>query len=91
MRISFDLDDTLICYQECVQHEPNRVPLLLRFLFEPLRLGSRRLLRMLIKIGCEVLIYTTSYRSRLWVHIWLFFYGIRVAKVINQHVYDMYL
>lgn len=92
MRISFDLDDTLICYQEGVRHEPNRVPLFLRFLFkEPLRLGSRGWLRRLPKIGCEVLIYTTSYRPRLWVHIWLFFYGIRVARVINQYVYDMYL
>lgn len=44
MRISFDLDDTLICLKGTVPSEPNRVPRLLRGLFgEPLRLGFPRL------------------------------------------------
>ena len=42
MRISFDLDDTLICYGAEVPNEPP-LPLLLRWLMadERLRLGSR--------------------------------------------------
>ncbi len=92
MRISFDLDDTLICYHESVPREPDRVPWFLRFwLNEPLRLGSCKLFRDLKKLDCEIVIYTTSYRSSFRVHLWLFFYGIRVIKVINQTAYDKYL
>ena len=48
MRISFDLDDTIICYQECVPREPP-----LRWYCrlvagdEPLRLGARDLMHSL--------------------------------------------
>lgn len=92
MKVSFDLDDTLICYQESVPREPNRVPWPLKFwLDEPLRLGSCKLFENLKKLGCEIIIYTTSYRSSLRVCLWLFFYGLYVKKVINQTAYDKYL
>ena len=43
MRISFDLDDTLICYEAGVASEP-RLPWYLRLFIsdEPLRLGALR-------------------------------------------------
>ncbi|MBD2181116.1 hypothetical protein H6S82_16765 [Planktothrix sp. FACHB-1355] len=92
MRISFDLDDTLICHQGCVQREPNRVPFFLKpWINEPLRLGTRELMQKLKQYGCEVWIYTTSYRSPFYVRLWLFCYGIHVAKVINQATYHAYL
>ena len=85
MRISFDLDDTLICYQPGVPHEPDRVPWWLRpWIREPLRLGAARLLRKLAAAGHELWVYTTSYRSPRGVAWWLWCYGVRVRRVINQ-------
>jgi hypothetical protein len=92
MRISFDLDDTLICYHDGAACEPNRVPWLLRGWFpEPLRHGARGLLRELARRGWEVWVYTTSYRSPSAVRWWLWWYGIRVGRVINQAVHDRHL
>jgi phosphoserine phosphatase len=64
MRISFDLDDTLICLREGAAHEP-RLPWPWRMLVrdEPLRLGARRLLQDLRGRGHDVWIHTTSHRS----------------------------
>ncbi len=92
MRISFDLDDTLICYQEGVAQEPSRVPWLLRpWVYEPLRLGARDLMRGLSQRGFELWVYTTSYRSPTSVWLWLRCYGIRVRRIINQAVHDRHL
>lgn len=85
MRISFDLDDTLICYQAGALHEPNKVPWLLRpWVREPLRLGAAKLLRELAAAGHELWVYTTSYRDPWGVSLWLWSYGARVRRVINQ-------
>jgi FMN phosphatase YigB (HAD superfamily) len=76
MRISFDLDDTLICYQPGV---PAEAPLALwpirAWLSEPLRLGARELLRELVAQGHTVGVYTTSYRDPQKVRLWLMSYG----------------
>ncbi|WP_422929287.1 hypothetical protein [Singulisphaera sp. PoT] len=85
MRISFDLDDTLICYQPGTPCEPR--PRRVRWLLtsrEPLRSGSRELMLALERRGWEVWIYTTSYRTPWSVRRWLKSYGIRVGRVINQ-------
>jgi hypothetical protein len=89
MRISFDLDDTLICYQRSVPCEP-RLPWYLKWLGgdEPLRLGARALLSELRERGWELWIYTTSYRDPTSVRLWLRCHGVRVAGVINQHVHE---
>jgi hypothetical protein len=88
MRISFDLDDTLICYQSYVPGEWNRIPWVLRrWLPEPFRLGSVELIRALRERSWEVWVYTTSGRCPFLVSCWLWFYGIRVAGVINDAVY----
>ena len=89
MRISFDLDDTLICYQPGVPREPSLSwwwQLVAKD--EPLRLGARELLRELIRRGHELNVYTTSYRSPLGVRLWLRGHGIRVREVINQDVHE---
>ena len=89
MRVSFDLDDTLICYQDGALYEPNCVPLLLRPWFsEPLRLGTRELCRELKRRNCDLCVYTTSLRSPAGVRRWLGFYGIRVDRVINADEHD---
>lgn len=92
MLISFDLDDTLICRQEAVPCEPNRVPFLLKpWINEPLRLGTCQLMKELRQHGCEIWIYTTSYRSPCSVRLWLLCYGIPVAGVINQAIHNTHL
>ena len=55
---------------------------------EPLRLGARRLFQSLRARGHELWIYTTSFRSPSSVKLWLWSYGIRVKRVVNQHVHD---
>ncbi|MCI0705570.1 MAG: hypothetical protein L0241_31305 [Planctomycetia bacterium] len=88
MRISFDLDDTLICYQPGAKHEPKRVPWWLRpWIYEPLRLGAAELLRELASAH-ELWVYTTSHRNPLSVSWWLWCYGVRVRKVINQDAHE---
>ncbi len=84
LRISFDLDDTLICYGDGAECEP-RLPWLLRLLVrdEPLRRGARRLLRELNDRGHEVWVYTTSHRGARAVRRWFRAHGVRVARVVN--------
>jgi hypothetical protein len=84
MRISFDLDDTLICYQPEARHEPSRVRWWLRpWVHEPLRLGAADLLAELATQH-EVWVYTTSHRHPHTVSWWLWCYGAQVRYVINQ-------
>lgn len=88
-RISFDLDDTLICYQEGAPCEL-ALPWYLSWLThaEPLRRGARELFRRLQDDGWELWIYTTSHRSPWSVRSWLWCHGIRVSRVVNQDVHD---
>lgn len=85
MRISFDLDDTLICHRRGSLHEP-RPPWYRRLLApeEPLRRGAGALIRTLQADGWEVWVYTTSHRPPASVRWWLWSYGLRVDEVINQ-------
>ncbi|WP_394795947.1 HAD family hydrolase [Armatimonas sp.] len=85
MRISFDLDDTLICYQESVPAEPCRFTWLAR---EPLRLGAKALILELQQSGHDVGIYTTSYREPWKIRLWLLCYGLRPAFVLTQRDND---
>lgn len=92
MRISFDLDDTLICYQPGVPLEsPLRWWQRLLVADEPLRFGSRELVRELWRRGWDVWVYTTSHRPPFQVRVWLRCHGIRVRRVINQDVHDRHL
>lgn len=89
MKISFDLDDTLICLDAGTPREINRVPWFLRrWLNEPLRKGTVDLLQQLAGEGHEIGIYTTSYRSKRFIK-WLFrCYGLDLAFIINQHDHE---
>lgn len=88
MRISFDVDDTIICYDPSVPTE-QLLPWLLRPWFtEPLRQGTRALMRDLICRGCEIWIYTTSYRNPLYLKLWFRAMGVRLGGVVNQDIHD---
>jgi hypothetical protein len=88
LRISFDLDDTLICYGEGVPCEP-RLSWFLRMVVgdEPLRRGAVRVMTALRDRGHEVWIYTTSGRSGRSVRWWLRAHGVRVDGVVNEEVH----
>lgn len=84
MRISFDLDNTLICYGDDVLCEPG-LPWLARLFIpdEPLRRGARRLAKELRSRGHTLWIYTTSERNARAVRWWLRAHGIQVDRIIN--------
>ena len=83
MRVSFDLDDTLIC-QPSTPTEP-RLHFWQRWIHpEPLRLGAVTLIHDLQSRGVEIWIYTTSYRSPRSIRSWLRAYKVKLTGVINQ-------
>lgn len=85
VRISFDIDDTLACQLEHSAVEHSRLPAFVhRWLGEPLRSGTRSLIRDLRRQGCSIWIYTSSGRTPSYIRRWLFLYGIRVDGVVNS-------
>lgn len=85
MRVGFDLDNTLIPQGKDFPVEV-AVPLLpLKLWFrEPLRVGTRRLLRALAADGCELWIYTTSARDPAHLRLWF----LRLGGVLNWHTHN---
>jgi hypothetical protein len=87
MRISFDIDDTLVCAprvptEQCLGWWGRwRYP-------EPLRRGTRALLLELVRQRCEVWVYTTSYRSPWYLRGWFRSLGIRLGGVVNQDYHE---
>ena len=89
MRISFDIDDTLICIMPDVPREPDCVPRFLRHWYnEPLRLGAKALMSELAQQGHSLWIYTTSGRTPGYLTRWFRFYGIPIAEVVNQQKHE---
>jgi hypothetical protein len=85
MRISFDIDDTLVCPRADAPNEPGWVPNFIHgWLGEPLRQGTRLLFQELRRRGFSIWIYTTSVRTPFQIRLWLILHGIRVDGVINE-------
>lgn len=85
LRVSFDVDDTLVCNCALTRCEASYVPAFIRrWLGEPLRLGSAALIRELRRRGCSVWIYTSSGRTPFYIRRWLLMHGIRVDGVVNS-------
>lgn len=88
MRVSCDLDDTLICYASNV---PQQTPLawwtrpLVRD--KPLRAQTRRLIENLQQLWREIWIYTTSNRHPTRVKHWFGLHGVRINRMINLGVH----
>ena len=84
MKISFDLDDTLI------PANVEAFPVMKRNIFqkvlgvEPLRVGIKAIIDVLRSQGHEVGIYTTSYRPTVKIRYQLLTYGIKVDFIINE-------
>jgi hypothetical protein len=87
MRISFDVDDTLVC-DASVPTEQYLSWWRRPWYPERLRRGTRDLMRALLARGCCLWIYTTSYRSPRYLRRWFRGFGIRLEGVVNQDVHD---
>ena len=89
VRISFDIDDTLACQLHHCDVEQSRLPdCVHRWLGEPLRFGTRALIRELRRQGCSIWVYTSSGRTPAYIKRWLLLHGIRVDGVVNSEVHS---
>lgn len=88
MKISFDLDDTLIpANSDCFKTELRSfIQKLLGV--ELLRTGTGQLFRKLQSDGHTVGVYTTSFRSKLRVYFQFWTYGIKPHFIINEQQYQ---
>jgi hypothetical protein len=87
VRISFDVDDTLVCGPAVPAEQ--FVPWWKRYWYpEPLRQGTRVLMRELHAGGHELWIYTTSYRPARYLRGWFRSFGVRLHGVVNQDRHD---
>src|SRR5262245_60228292 len=83
MRISFDVDDTLVCDSSVPTEQP--IPWWKRWWYpEPLRGGTRGLMLELLAGGHQLWIYTTSYRPARYLRGWFKSFGIPIYEVVNQ-------
>ena len=83
MRVSFDLDEVLFVDPATHKTElPLRFPLN-RIYTERLRLGTPELVKALQKLGYEVWVYTSSYRSEEYIRRLFRHYGVRFDGIIN--------
>jgi len=83
MRISFDLDEVLFVSPETHKTEPPLVFPLNRIFRERLRLGTPELINELQKLGYEVWVYTSSFRSERYIRGLFRFYGVRFDGIVN--------
>ena len=83
MRVSFDLDEVLFVNEKTHKTEPPlRFPLD-RIYRERLRLGTPRLIHELQRLGYEVWVYTSSFRSDKYIRNLFRHYGIRFDGIVN--------
>lgn len=85
-RVSFDIDDTLICHTGDTESSENGIlpEAIHRRLGEPLRHGTYALMRELRRRGCSIWIYTTSGRSPAYIRRWLLMHGIHIDGIVNS-------
>ncbi len=84
MRISFDLDDTLfVAAEDGFRLEPELKFPLNRIYKERLRAGTVSLMQQLRELGCEIWVYTTSFRSPFYIRSLFRNYGIRIDEIVN--------
>ncbi len=85
MLITFDLDDTLICWQQEVPKEPMNKPWYLWwFRAESLRKGTVELFNRLRAAGWDIGIYTTSHRRPCYIKRLFRLHGLKLDTVTNQ-------
>ena len=83
MRVSFDLDEVLFVDPATHKTElPLRFPLN-RIYTERLRLGTPELVKALQKLGYEVWVYTSSYRTEEYIRRLFRHYGVHFDGIIT--------
>lgn len=89
MLITFDLDDTLICWQPEIPAEPVTLPWYHRWSpIEPLRQGTVELFKKLRHYGWQIGIYTTSHRKSKYIKKLFNLHGLKLDLVINQDKHE---
>ena len=83
MRVSFDLDEVLFVSPATHKTEPPLPFPLNRIYRERLRLGTPALIRTLRKMGYEVWIYTSSFRSERYIRHLFRLYGVVLDGIVN--------
>lgn len=87
MKISFDLDDTLILTNEGALHEQPVKRLFSLFYKERLRRGIVGLCKELESMGYDICVYTTSERSTAYIKRLFKLYGINLHTIVNQKLH----
>lgn len=86
MKISFDLDDTIISRSRfCLEKETLFSKIIGA---ERIRLGTIRLFKELRAKNHKIYVYTTSYRSKTKIRLMFSAYGIPVDYIINQQLHE---
>ena len=83
MRVSFDLDEVLFVSPKTHKTEPPLPFPLNRIYKERLRLGTPELIQELQKMGYDVWIYTSSFRSEKYIRHLFRCYGVKLDGIIN--------
>lgn len=83
MRVSFDLDEVLFVFPENVKAEPELKFPWNRIYKERLRLGTPDLINGLQKLGYEVWVYTSSYRTEKYIKGLFRHYGVKFDGIVN--------
>lgn len=92
MLITFDLDDTLICWQQEIPTEPLYKPWYLWwFRPEPLRSGTVALFKRLRQAGWKIGIYTTSHRRPCYIRRLFGLHGLKLDSITNQNGHEKLL
>jgi hypothetical protein len=87
IRISFDIDDTLVCGPSIPTEQ--FVAWWKRAWYpELLRRGTRDLMRELIRQGHQIWIYTTSLRPAGYLAGWFRCTGVSISGVVNQQRHE---
>ncbi len=83
MRVSFDLDEVLFVHPDLVKTEPELIFPFNKIYKERLRLGTPELINELQKMGYDVWVYTSSYRSEKYIKHLFGLYGVKFDGIVN--------
>lgn len=88
MKISIDLDDTILVKPDFPHIESETTKLIRGCMEECFRKGTRKLFEYLNLSGHEVGIYTNSYRGKSDLENWFSENEFNINFVINQQIHD---
>ena len=88
MKLSIDLDDTILVRDDFPFKEPNTTPLVRGAIIEHFRAGTKSLFQFLETTDFEIGIYTNSYRGKSALEEWFQENGFQISFVINQQLHD---